>query len=59
MEIDGAAMDRLTTLFGTCQEMGIKIPDDMPLDTPEHQRAAMMYLGNLIGAARGGGRTWT
>jgi hypothetical protein len=52
MEIDGAAMDMLTTQFATCATMGIKIPADMPLDTPAHQRAAVRYLNQLIGRAR-------
>lgn len=48
MDIDGYAVDRLAPLFARCAELGIAVPEEMPLDTPEHQRAAVVYLGRLI-----------
>jgi hypothetical protein len=28
-------------------DMGVKIPDDMPVDTPEHIKMAIVYVGRL------------
>lgn len=27
--------------------LGVKIPDDMPVDTPEHIKMAIVYVGRL------------
>lgn len=45
-------MDILVAMFRKCARMGIEIPSSMPLDTPQHQRAAAHYLGHLIIMAR-------
>ena len=30
-------------------ELGVKIPDDMPVDTPEHIQSAIVYVARLTG----------
>lgn len=42
------AMRVLLVLFRRCAEVSYPIPPDMPLDTPEHQRMAVHYLGNIL-----------
>lgn len=45
-------MDILVALFRKCARMGIEVPADMALDTPERQRFAACLLGGLIIMAR-------
>jgi predicted RecB family nuclease len=41
-------VDILARQFAECRELGIEVPDDMPLDTEDHRRMAVDYLGRLI-----------
>jgi hypothetical protein len=47
-------MDILIMQFARCADLGIEIPEDMPLDTEEHLWLAVKALGSLI-RYRGGG----
>jgi hypothetical protein len=51
-------IDILAYLFPECDRLGIVIPPDMPLDTPEHQRAACYLLRSAITARYNGRRHW-
>ena len=48
LDVDEGAMDALVIVFAECRELGIEISDFMPLDTPAHQRAAIMHLSGLV-----------
>lgn len=48
IEIDEQAINLLVILFRRCAEAGLVIPEEMPLDTPVHQRAACLYLGHVL-----------
>ena len=58
MDVDERAMDILRGLFAECEAQGIKVPDDMPVDTPAHQRAACQLLGSAVNARKHGRRHW-
>ncbi len=45
---DGQVIDALVRLFAECRELGITVPDDMPLDTPGHRRAAVVWLSQAV-----------
>ena len=51
-------VDLLAKLFPECEELGIVIPPDMPLDTPEHKRAACWLLMDAVSARKAGRRHW-
>lgn len=46
--IDPGAMDALVHLFAQCRELGIEVSPHMPLDTPGHQRQAVLHLSRVI-----------
>jgi hypothetical protein len=48
LDVDESAVDMLVIVFAECRELGIAISDFMPLDTPAHQRAAIMHLSGLV-----------
>jgi hypothetical protein len=56
--MNGNAIDLLAKLFIKCAELNIKIPDDMPLDTPAHQKAACRLLSQAISYRRAGRHFW-
>jgi hypothetical protein len=58
MDVDPEAMDRLARLFAEARELGLVISDAMPLDTPEHQRLAVVYLSRAIERAKRGWPRW-
>lgn len=55
IRVDGRAMDELAFLFAECRELGLLISEHMPLDTPGHQRGAVMHLTRIVTQARQGG----
>lgn len=48
IEIDQQVMNLLIIMFRRCAEMGFEVPDNLPLDTPEHQRMAVQHLGAVL-----------
>jgi hypothetical protein len=48
LDVDESAVDMLVIVFAECRELGIAISGFMPLDTPAHQRAAVMHLSRLV-----------
>lgn len=55
--IDEKAFDILASLFMRCTDLGIGIPDELPLDTPVQQRIAVHYVARLIKNHVTGGQT--
>ena len=41
-------VDALVILFARCRELGIEVPEELPLDTRGHQRAACVNLAYRI-----------
>lgn len=52
---DGRVIDALAETFVKCREMGIEVPDSLPLDTPEHRRMSFQYLMRKIWREMTGG----
>lgn len=41
-------LDQLGDLIRACVQLGIRVPPGMPVDTPEHVRAALSHVGYLL-----------
>lgn len=52
IEVDPTALDILARRFLECRALGIAISGELPLGTPEHQRAACVLLGRAISTWR-------
>lgn len=48
LSVDEGAMDCLVKIFAECRELGIAIPEMMPLGDPACQRGAVLYLSGLV-----------
>lgn len=51
---DGPVIDLLAKVIPECRENDIEVSECMPLDTPQHRRAALVYLTRLIWRKRTG-----
>lgn len=50
--------DKLASLLTECAELGITVPDDMPMDTYDHKMMAVHTLSGAIHAHKNGRPHW-